>query len=136
MGILQPLVGKSQYHIQNAQNFVEFIKDITLQPGKCITSFDITVLFMSVPVEPDLDIIKNKLQQFHTLSQRTQLIMQNITEPLGFHHHSTFFLFQGKYYEQVEGGAMGSLVSLIVLNLYMEFTEDKALRTAWNPPRI
>ena len=45
---------------------------------------------------------------------------------------NTYFSFQGQFYEQVEGAAMGSPVSPIVANLYMEYLEQKALSTA--PP--
>ena len=47
---------------------------------------------------------------------------------------NTYFSFQGQFYEQVEGAAMGSPVSPIVANLYMEYLEQKALSTAPNPP--
>ena len=47
-GILQSLEGKSQHHPQNTQHFVEQIKDITLEPGECITSYDATTLFTLV----------------------------------------------------------------------------------------
>ena len=43
---------------------------------------------------------------------------------------NTYFSFQGQFYEQVEGAAMGSPVSPIVANLYMEYLEQKALSTA------
>ena len=43
------------------------------------------------------------------------------------------FSFQGQFYEQVEGAAMGSPVSPIVANLYMEYLEQKALSTAPHP---
>ena len=43
---------------------------------------------------------------------------------------------EGQFYEQVEGAAMGSPVSPIVANLYMEYLEQKALSTAPHPPRF
>ena len=46
---------------------------------------------------------------------------------------NTYFSFQGQFYEQVEGAAMGSPVSPIVANLYMEYLEQKALSTAPHP---
>ena len=48
---------------------------------------------------------------------------------------NTYFSFQDQFYEQVEGAAMGSPVSPIVANLYMEYLEQKVLSTAPNPPR-
>ena len=44
-----------------------------------------------------------------------------------------YFLFQDQFYEQVEGVAMGSPVSPIVVNLCMEYFEQKALSTAPTP---
>ena len=49
---------------------------------------------------------------------------------------NTYFSFQGQFFEQVEGATMGSPVSPIVANLYMEYLEQKALSTAPNPPRF
>ena len=46
---------------------------------------------------------------------------------------NTYFSFQDQFYEQVEGAAMGSPVSPIVANLYMEYLEQKAPSTAPTP---
>ena len=48
---------------------------------------------------------------------------------------NTYFSFQGQFFEQVEGAAMGSPVSPIVANLCMEYLEQNALSTA-PPPRF
>ena len=69
------------------------------------------------------------------LNDRTVLLVQNIIELLGFCLHNTYFSFQNKFYEQVEGVPMGSLVSPTVTNLYMESFERKALSYAINPHR-
>ena len=47
---------------------------------------------------------------------------------------NTYVSFQGQFYEQVEGVAVGFPVSPIVANLYMEYFEQKALSTATHPP--
>ena len=52
--ILQPLVGSPKHHIQNMQNFMESFKDIKLEPGECITLYDVTALFTSVLVRKSL----------------------------------------------------------------------------------
>ena len=49
---------------------------------------------------------------------------------LGLCLHNSYFFFQGKFCEQAEGAAMGSPVSPIVTNLYMEYFEQKALSMA------
>ena len=65
-------------------------------------------LFTSVPIDPALNIIKDLLEKDDKLQDRTVLSVQNITELLGFCLHNTYFSFQNKFYEQVEGAAMGS----------------------------
>ena len=76
------------------------------------------------------------LEQDTLLHDRTVLSVQNIIQLLGFYLHNTYFSFQGQFYEEVEGAAMGSLVSPIVVKLYMEHFERKALSTATTPQAV
>ena len=71
-----------------------------------------------------------------TLKDRTVIGVDDIIPLLKFCLINTYFSFQGQFFEQVEGVAMGSLVSPIVANLYMEYLEQKALSTAPHPPRF
>ena len=131
--VLKTLVGKLPHHIQSTRDFVSKVREVTLLPGECLSSYDVTALFTSVPIDAALNIIKDLFEQDDTLSNRTVLSVQNIIEPLGFCLHNTYFYFQNKFYEQVEGAAMGSLVSPIVANMYMEHFEREALRSASHP---
>ena len=65
-----------------------------------------------------------------TLKDRTVIGIDDIILLLEFCLKNTYFSFQGQFFEQVEGAAMGSLVSCIVANLCMEYLEQKALSTA------
>ena len=87
----------------------------------------------SVPVDPAINIIKDLLEKDHTLKERTVMEVSDIILLLEFCLKNTYFSFQDQFYEQVEGAAMGSPVSPIVANLYMEYLEQKALSTAPNP---
>ena len=50
--ILKPLVVKSPNHINSTQDFVGQVRHITLAPGECLSSYDVSALFTSVPVDP------------------------------------------------------------------------------------
>ena len=134
--ILKPLVGKSPHHINSTQDFVEQVKHIPLVLGECISSYDVSAVFTSVPIDPALKIIKDLLVKDHTLKDRTVIGIDDIILLLEFCLKNTYFSFQGQFFEQVEGAAMGSPVSPIVANLYMEYLEQKALSTAPHPPRF
>ena len=131
--ILKPLVGKSPHHINSTQDFVEQVKHITLAPGECLSSYDVSALFTSVPVDPALNIIKDLLEKDHPLKERTVMGVSDIILLLEFCLKNTYFSFQDQFYEQVECAAIGSPVSPIVANLYMEYLEQKALSTAPTP---
>ena len=131
--ILKPLVGKSPQHITSTQDFVEEARHIKLEPGECLSSYDVSTLFTSVPIDPALNIIKDLLEKDTTLKERTVMEVGDIILLLEFCLKNTYFSFQGQFCEQVEGAAMGSPVSPIVANLYMEYLEQKALSTAPTP---
>ena len=42
---------------------MEWVKDILLEEGECITSYNINALFTSVPMEAAITIIKDTLEQ-------------------------------------------------------------------------
>ena len=73
------------------------------------------------------------MEKHNTLKERTVLAVKDIIFLLEFCLKNTYFSFQDQFYEQVEGAAMGSPVSPIVANLYVEYLEQKALSTAPHP---
>ena len=125
--IIKPLVGQSPHHLKNTQHFIQQLQGKRLEPGEVITSFDVKDLFTSVPVHPAIQIVKQRLQQDNTLPQRTSMSIPQITSLPEFCLTNTFFLFQGKYYEQVQGAAIGSPISPLIANIFMEEFEVKAL---------
>ena len=102
-------------------------------PGECLSSYDVSVLYTLVPIDPDLKIIKDLLEKDPTLKDRTVMGVNDIILLLEFCLKNTYFSFQGQFFEQVEGAAMGSPVCPIVANLYMEYLEQIALHTALTP---
>ena len=77
-----------------------------------------------------MDIIKDRLVGDSTLQERMLLEVTGIVELLKFCMGTTYFLFRGVIYEQVYGTAMGNPVSVVIANLFMEWFEQTALRTA------
>ena len=134
--ILKPLVGRFPHQVQNNKEFIQQLEDIKLRSDDIIMCYDVKTLFTSVPMKPALKIIKKLLEEDQTLQQRTSMTVNNITCLLEFCLNSTYFTFQERFYEQGEGAAMGSPISPIVANLYMEDFEMRAINTSPQPPLI
>ena len=97
--ILKPLVGKSPHHITSTQDFAEQAKQIILEPGECLSSYDVSALFTSAPIDPSLTIIKDLLEKDTTLKERTVMEFSDIILLLEFCLRNTYFSFQDQFYE-------------------------------------
>ena len=106
---------------------------IKLWEDEYISSYYAKELFTSVPVDHAIKIIKEELKQDKELHQTTSMTVSNIINLLEFCLKNTNFVFHGRYYEQLEGAAMGFPISPIMANLFMENFGVKALITAANP---
>ena len=90
--ILKPLVGKSPHHITSTQDFVEQAKHIKLEPGECLSSYDVSALFTSVPIDPSLNIIKDLLDKDNTLKERTVMEVGTSSSYWSFVSRTPIFL--------------------------------------------
>ena len=134
--ILKPLVGRSIHHVKNNQEFINNLQDITKEEDECMMSFDVKSLFTSIPIQPTLTIIKKLLEEDTNLHQRTAMAVKHINWLLEYCLTNTYFSFQGRLYEQKEGAAMGSPISPIAANIFMEDFESRALATSPCTPKI
>ncbi|XP_072020439.1 uncharacterized protein [Amphiura filiformis] len=103
---------------------------ICIDDGDIFNSHDVVSLFTNTPIEKCLDIIKERLENDKTLKDRTKLNTEDIIELLQFILTTTYFSFRGQIFRQIFGAAMGSPVSAIVANLFMEWLEKEAIMTA------
>ena len=134
--ILKPLMGKSPHHVQNNKDFLDSIRDVKIKPEECIMSYDVSALFTSIPIEPAINIIEQQLKEDKDLHSRTNMKIHHIISLLRFCLNNNYFSFQGRFYQQTEGAAMGSPISPIVANLFMEDLEVQAIRTSPTPPSL
>ena len=134
--IISHLAGKTSSHVLNSKHFAETMKDVSVGSDESPVSFDVTSLFTNVPIEEAVGVIRDKLREDEDLVERTPLSPDRVAELLSLCLRSTYFSFGGEFYEQRQGAAMGSPVSAVVANLYMEFFKELALESAPSRPRL
>ena len=83
-----------------------------------------------------LRVEEAKLDTDETLHERTSIPSVHLIELVKLCLGSTYCEFQGKFYEQSDGAAMGSPLSPVMANMYMEHFEETALRTAPLKPTL
>ena len=99
-----------------------------MDDGETMVSFDVSSLFTNVPIGEAVDIMRARLEEDESLGERTPLSPGRVAELLQLCLRSTYFSFNGEFYQQS--------FSAVVANLYMEFFEELYLNTAPARPRI
>ncbi|XP_046387256.1 uncharacterized protein LOC124156642 [Ischnura elegans] len=115
--LLSPFVGRCDHHVKNSADFVKTLKTIRIEEQDILVSFDVISLFTRVPISYTLKLLEARFDQ------KTVHLFQHVLS-------STYFLYQGKFYEQKEGVPMGSPLSPAIANLFIEDFEERALESA------
>ena len=128
--ILSPVVGNTDYTVKNSCDFADFIRGKTLDAGNELVSFDVVSLFTKIPVVLAINVAEKRLKQDASLGQRTSLPVEDLIDLLSFCLNTTQFAYNGTYYQQVFGTAMGSPVSAVIANMVMADVEQRALASS------
>ena len=115
-------------------DFVNQIHHVPLEETDVMASFDVVSLFTRVPVDEALLVLSHHLQQDDNLKEQTSIPIPDLCTLVELCLKSTYFQFGEAFYEQVEGTAMGSPLSPVLANIFMEDFETRALETSpWKP---
>ena len=115
--ILSPVVRNTDYTNKNSCKFADFTRDKILNAGDKLASFNIVLLFPKIPIDLVVKVAEEKLKGDASLGQRTSLSVEDIIHLLSFCLKITQFTYNGTYYRQVFGTAMGSPVSAVIANI-------------------
>ena len=125
------------FSINKSKHFVHRINEIQCDDNDFLVSFDVKSLFTCIPVPDVLRIIENLLLNDAVLAEHTKLSVADIMSALKLCLHSTiFFRFKNVLYRQICGAPMGSCISPVVANIFMEYVERQALTSFRKPPKI
>ena len=122
--ILAPLV-QSPLIIKDTFDFVGRVRTMDKRQDKYLVSFDVESLFTNVPTLETIEILlelafSNEEQtSFHGMSREELRYLLIVCT------QESHFQFDGKYYDQIDGVAMGSPLGPLFANAFMSNFENK-----------
>ncbi|KAI4475994.1 hypothetical protein M0804_013946 [Polistes exclamans] len=110
------MTNKFLFSVKNSFEFLEFIHKITLPEDYRLVSLNAISLFTNIPKKLLIKMINddwNELKNFIMIQKNILL------EIIQFCFESSYFQFDGFFYQQLDGSSMGNPASPILANLVM-----------------
>jgi hypothetical protein len=98
--------------VKNSFQFVQVLKSVRVQPEDLMVSFDVVSLFTNVPIVDSLELLS------HHFEDDVLALFKHVLT-------STYFCSDGQFCEQTGRVAMGSPLSPVITNFFMEDFEKK-----------
>ena len=122
------IVPTSQSYIRDSTHLINILNEISLQPGMLLCTLDITSLYTNIPHNEGIEAIKKMPDNKPYNSYIIELLELVLT--------NNHFEFNGKYYHQLSGTAMGTKLAPSYANLFMSTFEDKYVYTYPQQPTL
>ena len=118
--LLLPLV-RNDYSCKDTFSFVFQIKNTNLSK-KFLLSYDVTSLFTNISLQETIDIAINLIVNHNP---NLSITRKELKKPFLFAASQTHFIFNSKFYNQIDGVATGSPLAPVLANIFMSFNEFK-----------
>ncbi|OXA38612.1 hypothetical protein Fcan01_26646 [Folsomia candida] len=129
---LQTLSKDHKHSLKNSYQFVEDLKTKKLKIGEVMVSFDVVSMFTKIPIQETLDFIEAKLKSTTSWKSDTKLDVDEFMSLLNICIKNTYFSWRTKLYKQLEGSPMGSPISPIFAELFMQFLKEQIVKNNKN----
>ena len=113
----------NEHTIKDSFTFAEEIANQNAE--HYMVSFDVESLFTNIPLDETIDICVERL--YKRKKKVKGLLKRHFKELLTLATKSSCFLFNGVYYSQIDGVAMGSPLGPTLANLFLCYHEEKWL---------
>ncbi len=120
---LTPLSTKHPSYVKDTKHFIESVRALDVPPQALFFTIDIDSLYTNIPIEAGIEAVKNIFQKYPDPTRPDEELLQllhiNLTK--------NDFEFNGKYFLQIKGTAMGKRFAPAYANIFMAEWESKVL---------
>lgn len=131
--IISKNVRSNKNSIINSKDFVNTIKNVTINEDEIICFFDVINFFTNLNVELAIEIIYMRQKNDITSKDRINLVPKTIYELLKLCAQNSNFSFNNKFYSQIRGAAMGSSLSSLLAEVIIQYVFNKATQNCPHP---
>ena len=125
---LQNYCGKTSSFVKDSTDFIQKIKHFSINPEKeTLVSFYVSAVFTSIAVPVALQVINSKISTCTNFTNICKIPTEKVIKLLEFTWTNCIFCFNIKFYKQLQGAGMGSPVSPVIANIYLEYFESLAI---------
>lgn len=114
----------NDHSITNNIDFINKIKTVKLKPNYKLVSFDIVDLYTNIPTDETLQLLRDNLHNNASISAQ---MIDELIDLLKVILMQNYFTFNGSFYSQDDGLAMGSPLSGLLADVYLNFYENTYL---------
>lgn len=111
----------NNYSVKNCYELVDKTKNLKIMNHHILASFDVVNLYTNVPVNDTLDIVERNLRNSSLLPEAVDEFLALLKETL----KQNYFQFNGSFYSQTDGLAMGSPLSGVLADIYLNHIENE-----------
>ena len=124
------------FTVQNSYEFIEKLNNLTPLEDEIMVSYDVVSMYTNVDTESALKTLENWLRRHTDILNGTNLSSEGIIKLMSLCVSNTYFTHNGKFYKQKQGLPMGSPISPLLANIWLDEIEKCFLSTLSNPPRL
>ena len=114
---LLSLLVPNDYSCKVTFSLVSQIKNVNLSK-KFLVSYDVTSYFTNIPLQETIDIAINLISNHNP---NLNITKKELKKLFLFATSQTHFIFNGKFYNQIDGVAVGSPLAPVFANIFMGF---------------
>ena len=129
--ILQP-ISTNNFTIKDSFSFADWAKAYP-HNQEVMCSFDVSSLFTNVPLDETIQICLEKLYALPDPPTLPRHVLKVLLEYVTKKSH---FIFDGDYYDQIDGVAMGSPLGPVLANIFMCYFEEKWITQNSSRPTV
>ena len=130
--IIQLTLNKNKNRVLNSYSFVEEAKEWNLSPNEIQTSFDVVNLYPSVPIDEDVAVIIEILNNdIDDLRKRTKLTLTDIQKFIELCLSSNYFLFDNRVRVLKNSGLIGLALVVVISEAFYNVWKIKQYNKRW-----